>query len=160
MLDRLPPSLQQHLLLEWLSPSAVCAVARAGSVQVRHAVLTTPRAFQAAKGEVVREATVRWFRRQEKWMPPLILQTTVEKTMMGEFHEYNGRSHREDDLPAVIWCNGTEEWWWYGYKYREEINPNARVTCWRMSYRPFTNFVVEENSREGHAVPPPPFRGK
>ena len=34
----------------------------------------------------------------------------------------NGKLHRDDDLPAVIWKEGTQEWYQHGLRHREN-NP-------------------------------------
>jgi len=34
-------------------------------------------------------------------------------------YTFNGRRHREGDLPAVEWQNGDKEWWIHGKLHRE-----------------------------------------
>lgn len=117
-MDSLPTSLQHLLLLEWLSPEAVCRVARAGSSALRSAVLSSPnKVFRAANGVVVGDGCIRWFR--ETTMT-LVLWTTVELDAAGgEAHKCNGRLHRDDDLPAVIMANnGPLLWYQRGRLFR------------------------------------------
>ena len=36
---------------------------------------------------------------------------------------FNGKFHREDDKPAVIWSNGTQRWYFYGKRHRDNNKP-------------------------------------
>lgn len=125
MLDRLPPQLQLLLLLEWLSPETVYAVAHTGSASLRCVILTSPRAFQAAEGEVLSDACVRWFHRCKRG---LVLWTeTIEPGLwcfFGGVRRYcNGKLHSEDDQPAVVRANGTQEWYQNGKHHRDNDRP-------------------------------------
>ncbi len=34
-----------------------------------------------------------------------------------------GQFHRDNDLPAVIWANGTQQWWQHGQRHRDNDLP-------------------------------------
>lgn len=156
MLDRLPLQLQQLLLLEWLSPSAVCALARAGSTKLRAAILTSPRAFRAAEGEVLSDACVLWFQKRGAAAPSagpkkklLVFSTTVQTWeptpwspgFVRHFgHKY--RLHRDDDLPAVVWTDGTQEWYQHGRRCRDGDGPTRVDADGNQMWHQKSEFVV------------------
>lgn len=121
MLDRLPLSLQHHVLLEWLSPYTVFVVAHAGSSSLRAAVQTSPCPFRAAEGEILSEDCVRWFHRREM---KLVLWTSVGNNWRGDIiHKRNGKFHRDEDLPAVIWKDGSKFWFQDDKLHRDGDQP-------------------------------------
>lgn len=122
VLARLPLPLQQMLLLEWLVPEAVCALARAGSSQLRRAVLTSPCAFRAADRTIVRGGCVRWF--QERGVPLRLWARMDDMIESGTKVWYlNGCIHRDDDLPAVVHEDGTRMWHQRGLRHRDNDQP-------------------------------------
>lgn len=125
---RLPPSLQQYLLLEWLSPESVWVLVRVSGV-LRRCVLrmrTTATAafssFRADVWEVLSDACIRWFREQGL---PLRLFNCVVKGPNLDFvnHFYNGKKHRDNDLPAEIDVFGTQSWYQRGKLHRDGDKP-------------------------------------
>jgi len=57
--------------------------------------------------------------------------------------------HRENDLPAVIWKNGTKAWWVNGKQHRDNDQPAA--ICWNGTNVWFINdelVKIESNKNE------------
>lgn len=121
-LTLLPVSLQHHILLEWLLPKAVCAVARAGSSSLRRAVLSAPQSFSAGE-TIVAGGCLRWFKLRH--LPPLRLwvYSTSRDDLGARVWFKNEHIHRDDDLPAVVWDNGGEEWYQDGKLHRDGDKP-------------------------------------
>jgi len=42
----------------------------------------------------------------------------------------NGDFHREGDLPAIEWTDGSREWWINGFKHRENNKPAVILVSW------------------------------
>ena len=51
------------------------------------------------------------------------IDTKVEKNSSGTFHYKNGECHRDNDLPAVIYDNGTKAWYQNGKCHRDNDLP-------------------------------------
>lgn len=57
------------------------------------------------------------------------------------FHDDKERLHRDGDLPAVIWENGRQEWYYKGFRHRELDEPsivdlkNQRFEFWKHGLR-------------------------
>ncbi len=47
---------------------------------------------------------------------------------------YKGQYHRDDDLPAIIHSNGTNEWWFNGVRHRENNMPAIMDKYGRTKY--------------------------
>lgn len=161
-LDRLPLSLQQHLLLEWISPSAVYAVARSGSTSLRTAVLFPPcgGVFRAAPSEVLDDSCVRWFSEWGLtlvlWSSTIVSRDGIRRERNGKLHSGNndlpafvspregseewwyrdGKLHRDGDLPAFRFRGYPRrtEWWKYGMKHRDGDQPAVIVETWRLEW--------------------------
>ena len=43
--------------------------------------------------------------------------------LTGRIWYLNGKQHRDDDLPAVIWSDGSLEWYQYGRRHRDNDQP-------------------------------------
>lgn len=41
------------------------------------------------------------------------------------FYEFNGKIHREDDLPAIEYVDGRKEWWLFGERKRLNDKPTV-----------------------------------
>jgi len=60
----------------------------------------------------------------------------IEHTEGSKFHYFNGNLHREGDLPAVEYSNGTKEWRIHGKLHREDgpafegLNGNGHKEWW------------------------------
>lgn len=140
MLDRLPLSLQQYLLLEWLSPESVFVLAGV-SVGVRCDILesssssssSTPSSsssgsffYRAAEGEILSDPCVHWFSTNGL---PLRLWSHCVRINCGQLfrpfcfrkteHRTNGKLHSENDLPAEIWSDGAQVWYRHGKRHRD-----------------------------------------
>ena len=55
------------------------------------------------------------------------------KTKKEEWH-YEGRLHRENDKPAVIWDNGTKYWFYNGRLHRENDKPAVITSKGKKEY--------------------------
>lgn len=52
-------------------------------------------------------------------------------TESDEFYYFRGNLHRDDDLPAVIYSDGTKEWWRHGERHRDNDLPAVEFANWR-----------------------------
>lgn len=55
-------------------------------------------------------------------MKKLLKIKTKDKT---EYYNSNGKRHRDNDLPAVIWPSGTKHWYRDGKHYRDNDLPTV-----------------------------------
>lgn len=129
MLDRLPPSLQQHILLEWVSPESVFILA-GGSAAVRQCIFdsasSASASYRAADGEVLSDPCIDWFRENGV---PLRLWMEKRETSPIMLHGYlipgttqyfaNGKKHRDNDLPAIVHSDGSQKWYQDGECHRD-----------------------------------------
>lgn len=49
--------------------------------------------------------------------------TAIDATGSMFWRDQEGQRHRNRDKPAVIFADGTQEWWWHGKKHREGDKP-------------------------------------
>ena len=69
------------------------------------------------------------------------VKNTNSKNEFGEWKNDKGELHRENDLPAIIRCDGTKQWWINGKLHRENDKPAIiranGVKEWWFNGKPF-----------------------
>lgn len=128
MLDDLPQSLLQCLLLEWISPKSVFAVVRVSAACRRCVLQQSPRTltYRAKDGEILPKYCVRWFGvhrvNLRLWTTTTVRmerhRKITETFANGKLHSENGRPAVVDKYPSGSTRRTLSEWWWHGKIHR------------------------------------------
>ena len=62
-----------------------------------------------------------WFRVRK--IPVYLLETSVSEVGLFQMWHQNGKYHRDDDQPAIIWGSGSQEWYQKGWRHRDGDRP-------------------------------------
>ena len=74
------------------------------------------------------------------------LFTVIENNNYGTSWKFFGELHREDDKPARIWLDGTQEWYQHGKRHRNNDQPAFIVPyCSKKWYQ--NNLLHRDNDR-------------
>ena len=105
----------QKIIMEFLEPQEIKELYETcKETKIMFEELTKHTNFIVSCNRIILNKELKWFKLKNI---RLKLLETYENINGNQFWYKNGKIHRDNDLPAVIYASGTQEWFKNGKKY-------------------------------------------